>query len=42
LAHDIGTPPFGHFGENVIRDWFAKYAATGGLVALLPAEQTDL
>ena len=24
LLHDIGNPPFGHFGECVIRDWFKK------------------
>lgn len=22
LLHDIGNPPFGHFGETVIRQWF--------------------
>lgn len=24
LMHDIGNPPFGHFGEEIISRWFAK------------------
>ena len=25
LLHDVGNPPFGHFGESVIREWLAKH-----------------
>lgn len=25
LLHDIGNPPFGHFGETVIRQWFRAH-----------------
>lgn len=25
LLHDLGNPPFGHYGEEIIRKWFAKW-----------------
>ena len=40
LAHDIGNPPFGHAGEDAIREWFI----TSGLLQrhdLSPAERAD-
>lgn len=27
LLHDLGNPPFGHFGETVMGDWFKKHFA---------------
>lgn len=25
LVHDLGNPPFGHYGEDIIRNWFDKW-----------------
>lgn len=30
LLHDIGNPPFGHFGEDTIKDYFRKFFKPGG------------
>ena len=41
LVHDLGNPPFGHFGEEAIKDFFHGYLRNGnhGLSAL---ERADL
>lgn len=30
LIHDIGNPPFGHFGEDTIKDYFVNFFKPGG------------
>jgi dGTPase len=38
-AHDIGTPPFGHQGEDVISDWFTRSSLAAELLQPLDATQ---
>lgn len=41
LVHDLGNPPFGHYGEDVIRKWFKNYFEKDIDLNLSAQEQYD-
>lgn len=34
LVHDIGNPPFGHYGEDVIKQWFSNWFSSHEFIKL--------
>lgn len=41
LVHDLGNPPFGHFGEEAIKEYFEKYFENNSSSTLNSIEKED-
>lgn len=41
IGHDIGNPPFGHFGEATIQDWFRSGPGAALLAGLSEPQRRD-
>lgn len=42
LIHDLGNPPFGHYGEDVIRNWFANWFKSKSFEEISNSIKSDL